>query len=73
MRGEGVACLSRAPRSFLCRYIQAPATQVKDTSVIKKTATEACEINTIKQGRLKSNDATATRTWLKSELRSFSL
>ena len=68
-RGEGVACLSRAPRSFLCRYVQAPTTQVKpeDKSVIKKTATEACEINTLKRGLPKSNDATATRRWLKSE------
>ena len=67
--GEGVACLSRAPRSFLCRYVQAPATQVKpeDKSVIKKTATETCEINALKRSRPRSNDATATRTWLKSE------
>ena len=68
-RGEGIACLSRAPRCFLCRYVQAPTTQVKpeDKSVIKKTVTEACEINTLKRGLPKSNDATATRTWLKSE------
>ena len=68
-REEGVACLSRAPLSFLCRYVQAPTTQVKseDKSVIKKTATEACEINTLERSRPKSNDAIATRTWLKSE------
>ena len=38
-----------APRSFLCRYVQAPTTQVKpeDKFVIKKTATEACEIHTL--------------------------
>ena len=43
--------------------------QVKpeDKSVIKKTVTEACEINTLKRGLPKSKDATATRTWLKSE------
>ena len=32
---------------------------------------EACEINTLKHGRPKSNDATATRTWLKSEFAFF--
>ena len=30
-------------------YFQAPATQVKDKSVIKKTATEACEISMCNQ------------------------
>ena len=69
VRATRYACLSRAPRSFLCRYVQAPTTQVKpeDKSVIKKTATEACEINTLKRSRPRSKDATATRTWLKSE------
>ena len=32
---------------------------------------EACEINTLQHGRPKSNDATATRTWLKSEFAFF--
>ena len=32
---------------------------------------EACEINTLKHDRPKSNDATATRTWLKSEFAFF--
>ena len=43
------------------------AVKPEDKSVIKKTATEACEISTLKRSRPRSKDATATRTWLKSE------
>ena len=56
---------------FPVQLLPSARMQVKDKSVIKKTATEACEIITLKHGRPKSNDATATRTWLKSEFAFF--